>query len=101
MVLRYCVTDVSLDQAFWTHCILRFSTEESRENSGQCESDHVSFRTLQGELVKCVVNHNPNLGNVKLPSAPRDTSLRVLSATFCGLVEIPVGLIRPEMFVKV
>jgi len=67
----------------------------------RCDLQELPENIFSGELVKCVVNHNPNLGNVKLPSAPRDTSLRVLSATFCGLVEIPVGLIRPEMFVKV
>ena len=55
-------------------------------------------------MIKCVVNHNPGLsvaGVNGIPAAPRDTNLKIFSATFCGFAEVPLSLIRPEMFVKI
>jgi len=67
----------------------------------RCDLQYLPEDLFSGALVKCVVNHNPSLGSAGLPPVPRDTNLRILSATFCGFVEIPVAFIRPEMLVKI
>lgn len=67
----------------------------------RCDLKELPENLFTGELIKCVVNHNPSLGAAPLPVASRETNLRLLSATFCGFTQIPLGLIRPEIFVKI
>lgn len=67
----------------------------------RCDLEALPENIFTGDLVKCVINHNSSLGATPLPSAPRETNLRLFSATFCGLVEVPIGLIKPEIFIKI
>lgn len=66
----------------------------------RCNLQELPKDIFSGNLIKCVINHNPEVGTRMLPYLPRNCHLRLFSATFCGYSEVPPELIRPEMFIK-